>query len=159
MGNALNRLSRLEAAVGITAGLALLSLFIPWYHISGVGSQSFSAWDTGYGWIGDLLVVVAGAYVVLNRSRANGAAMLLRPTVIVLGASALGTVLVMMRLGSLPKASSQSVAGIVVESNGPSAGIVIALLVGIAQSVLVFLMLRAVRKGSKAVVAAEPGGA
>lgn len=146
-----SRLSRSEIAVGSSAALAFLALFIPWYHITyAIGGQSFSAWDTGYGWMADLLIVGAGAYVVVNRLRADGATLRFRPAMTVLAVTALGTLLVLIRIGSLPKAGSQSFAGVTLESHGPSAGILLALVAGIAQCVVAFLIVRGTCKASKA---------
>ena len=138
-----SKLSRSEVAVGVTAALALLALLIPWYHITyAIGGQSFSAWDTGYGWMADLLVAGAGIYVVASRVRPDGVALRLRPAMAVLGVTALGTLLVVIRLGSLPRAGSQSFAGVTLESHGPSAGIVLALFAGIVQCVVASLIVR-----------------
>jgi hypothetical protein len=97
------RLSRLDWAVIGAAGLSFISLFLPWYGFSlGAFSVSVSGWSTSYGWLGGLLIIAAGVYLAMVRSEVNLSNMPVTPAVVVLGASALGTLIVIIRWISLP---------------------------------------------------------
>jgi len=85
------------AIVG-AAFLSFICLFLPWYGASyGFFSASVSGWSTSYGWLGGLLIIAAGVYLALLRSEVNLAKMPLTPAVVVLGAAALGTLIVILR--------------------------------------------------------------
>ena len=97
------RLSRLDWAVIGAAGLSFISLFLPWYGFSlGAFSVSVSGWSTSYGWLGGLLIIAAGVYLAMVRSEVNLSNMPVTPAVVVLGAAALGTLIVIIRWISLP---------------------------------------------------------
>ena len=127
------RLSRLDWVVVGASALAFVGLFLPWYGASVLGfSSSVSGWSTGYGWLGGLLIVASGVYLVLQRSQADLSRMKLGPATVVLGAAVIGTLLVIFRWISLPKGSG-SVGGTLAYSYGPRVGIVLTLIVGLVQ--------------------------
>ena len=103
----MKRLSRLDWAVIGAAGLSFISLFLPWYGFSSPAfSASVSGWSTSYGWFGGLLIIAAGVYLAMVRSEFNLSSMPVTPAVVVLGASALGTLIVIIRWISLPSGHS-----------------------------------------------------
>lgn len=127
------RLTQLDWIVVGASALAFVGLFLPWYGASVLGfSDSVSGWSTGYGWLGGLLIVASGVYLVLQRSQADLSRLKLEPATAVLGAATVGTVLVILRWISLPKGSG-SVGGAVAYSYGPRVGIVLTLVVGLVQ--------------------------
>jgi hypothetical protein len=127
------RLSRRDRAVVGAAGVSLISLFLPWYGASAGGfSASVSGWGTSYGWFGALLIVAAGVYLALQRSEVNLANVPLTPAVVVLGASTLGTLIVIMRWITLPSGHT-SISGITVFSYGPRVGIFLTMIAGLVQ--------------------------
>lgn len=124
------RFSRLDWAVVGAAGLSFIALFLPWYGFTaGVFSASVDGWSTSYGWLGALLIIAAGVYLALQRSEANLSAIPLTPAVVVLGAAALGTFIVIIRWITLP--SGHAVSGIY--SYGPRVGIFLTILAGLVQ--------------------------
>lgn len=126
-------LSRLDWVVVGAAALAVIALFLPWYGASSFGYHaSVSGWSTGYGWIGAALIVFSGAYLVLQRSQADLSRVRMGPATVVVGAAVIGTVLVLLRWISLPRGHA-GIQGVTVVSYGPRVGIVLTLLVGIAQ--------------------------
>jgi hypothetical protein len=126
-------LSRLDWLVVGSAGVALICLFLPWYGGSFGGfSASISGWSTSYGWLGGLLIVAAGAYLAMQRSEVDLSRVPLTPAVVVLGASALGTLIVLLRWLTLPSGHA-GFAGVTVFSYGPRVGIVLAIIAGAVQ--------------------------
>jgi len=145
----------------VAAFLALISLFVPWYQasISGVTIQSVSGWGTGYGWMAALLLVAAGIYVVLQRSDVELPKAPVRSAVVVLVLTKLGTFLVLVRLVTLPSANDGNGLGSV--NYGPAAGILLALIAGVIETVCAWQMFRR-RKPTDAAITApmpEDGGA
>ena len=131
------RLSTLDRVLVGSAALALISLFLPWWGASAGGfSVSVSGFSTSYGWLGALLIVAAGVYLVLHRSEVDLSKMPLTPSLVVLGAAGLGTLIVILRWLTLP--SSHSRFG----SYGPMAGIYIAVIAGVAAVVCAVMMFR-----------------
>jgi hypothetical protein len=129
------KLSTLDRVVAVTAIVTLIALFLPWYGYSEAGfSASVSGFSTGYGWIGALLVIAAGVYLVRLRSGQSLPKLPAGPAFVVLGASALGTILIILRWVSLPK-GSVGVAGTTFFSYGPRFGMMVALLAGVVQVV------------------------
>jgi len=127
------RLSRRDRAVVGAAGVSLISLFLPWYGASaGVFSASVSGWSTSYGWFGALLIVAAGVYLALQRSEVNLANVPVTPAVVVLVASTLGTLIVILRLITLPSGHT-GISGITVFSYGPRVGIFLTMIAGLVQ--------------------------
>jgi hypothetical protein len=135
------KLSTTERVIAITALLALISLFLPWYGWSNSAySFSVGAFSSGYGWIGALLVFAAGAYLVMLRSGSNMPKTAYGPGVLVLGASVIGAVIVILRWITLPHGSyGVSGAGF---SYGPSIGLFLALLASIVQAVFALRLFR-----------------
>ncbi len=78
--------------------VALIALFLPWEGVTvGPYSVSVSGFSSGFGWVGALLIIAAAVYVVLVRSGSNVPKLSYGPGVLVLGASAIGTLLVLLR--------------------------------------------------------------
>ena len=137
-----NKLSKLDWVIVGGGGLALISLFLPWYGASaGAFSSSVSGWGTSYGWLGALLIIAAGVYVALHRSGTNLSSLRLTPAVAVLGASALGTVIVLIRSLTLPS-GHVGILGVSVISYGPRVGIFLTIIAGVAQAVAAFRLFR-----------------
>jgi hypothetical protein len=135
------KLSTGDRVISITALVALIALFLPWYSWSGGGySFSVGAFSTGYGWLGALLVVLAGVYVVMLRSGSNMPKTNVGPAVIVLGASLIGTLIVILRWITLPR-GSYGVAGSGF-SYGPGFGLILALIACVVQAVFAIRMFR-----------------
>jgi hypothetical protein len=131
---------RLGWAVAGTGAVALISLFLPWYGVSaGIFSTSVGGWGTGFGWIGALLIVAAGVYVVLEPSDVQPSRLRAGPAMVILGASSSGTVIVAIRWLTLGQVT---VLGFTSRSVVPHAGIVVALLAGIVQAVCAVGLLR-----------------
>ena len=133
--------TRDQVAVGASA-VALIALFLPWYGFSvGAYSGSVSGWSTGYGWLGGLLIVAAGALLLAHRSGVDISRLPLTPAFLVLGTSALGTLIVLIRWATLPS-GHLGIAGVTAYSYGPSVGIILMIVVGLAQSVTALMMFR-----------------
>jgi hypothetical protein len=128
------RFSKVDWAVVGGGGLALISLFLPWYGASAGGfSASVSGWSTSYGWLGGLLIVSAGLYLVLHRSGVNLSAVPVTPAVVVVGAAVFGTLIVIIRWLTLPSGHA-GVVGITVFSYGPRVGIYLTIVAGVVQA-------------------------
>ena len=124
-------------------GIAFISLFLPWYGVSsGFFSASISGWSTSYGWLGGLLIIAAGAYLLALRSKVDVSKLPLGPGVLVLGASLLGTLIVALRWLTLPSGHG-GVSGVDNYSYGPRIGIIFTLVVGIVQVVCAVQLFRA----------------
>lgn len=135
-------LSTADRVVGAASLVALVSLFLPWYGASAFGfSASVSGLATSYGWLGALLVVAAGAYLLLLRSGARLPALPFGPGIAVLGASLVGTVVVALRWVTLPR-GSLGADGVTYASYGPRVGIVLTLVAGIAQLAAAFTLFK-----------------
>lgn len=136
----MSKLDTLDRIVAVTGLVALVSLFLPWYGGSGGGfSASVSGFSAGFtGWFGGLLVVAAGVYVVMLRSGSSLPKTSFGPGVAVLGLSAIGTLLVIIRWATLPRAGS-AFGGF---SYGPRIGIYLTLLAGIIQVVISFRLFK-----------------
>jgi hypothetical protein len=110
-------------------GIAFIALFLPWYGVSVSGySASVSGWSTDYGWLGALLILAAGIYMVAEKS-ADLSSISVRPAVIETAAAGLGTLIVIIRISTLPSGSA-GFAGFSY-SYGPSFGIFLALIAGL----------------------------
>jgi hypothetical protein len=150
MSSNLARLTRGDKILVVAAFIALISLFLPWFKASveGYTIASVSGWGTGYGWMAALLLVAAGVYVVIQPTRS---------AVVVLALAGLGTLLVFIRIGTLPhgQAGGGSVYGVQTPTfqYGAAAGILLALIAGLAETVCAFLMFRRRDKGAAAVEA------
>ncbi|HWD25282.1 MAG TPA: hypothetical protein VG368_07435 [Acidimicrobiales bacterium] len=139
----MSKLSPMDRGVAGAAVVALIALFLPWYGASsGVYSASISGFSTSYGWLGALLIVATGAYIVLLRSGAKLPSLPAGPGVIVLGASLMGTVIIAIRWISLPRGSA-GVSGVTYFSYGPRVGIIIALIAGVVQAACALRLFRA----------------
>lgn len=158
----LARFTRGDKVLVVSAFIALISLFLPWYQASISGStvggsyavQSVSGWGSGYGWFGVLCLVAAGIYVVLQRSDVDLSRVPLGATVTVLSLAGLGTVIVLLRLSTLPSGRTggglQAYGVDVSYHYGPAVGIVLALIAGLVEIACAFLMFR--RRGNRGVV-------
>jgi hypothetical protein len=136
------KLSPVDWGVVGAGGVALIALFLPWYGASaGIYSASVSGWSTSYGWLGALLIVLAGVYVALKRSDVKVPTLPVGAGVLVLGVGGLGTLIVALRWVTLP--SGAYGIGNASFSYGPRAGIIIALLAGVVQVVCAFMLFRA----------------
>lgn len=138
----LSKLSRLDWVVAGASVLAFISLFLPWYGASfGAFSASVSGWSTSYGWLGGLLIVIAGVLLLLDRSGQRIQVQKMGPALLVLGVAAIGTLLVIIRWITLPSGSGSGSA--VSYSYGPRVGIYLALVLGIVQCVAALRLFRA----------------
>lgn len=136
-------ISTLDWGVIGAAGIAFIGLFLPWYgYSSGSYGGSISGWSTSYGWLGGLLIIGAGAYLLAVRSQVDLSKLPLGPGVVVLGAASLGTLIVALRWLTLPSGHG-GVSGIYAYSYGPRIGIILTLLVGIVQVVCAVQLFRA----------------
>jgi hypothetical protein len=136
------RLSRLDWVVVGASALAFIGLFLPWYGASTLGySASVSGWSTGYGWLGGLLIVASGVYLLLQRSQADLSRVKVGPATVVLGAAVVGTVLVILRWISLPSGHG-GIGGVTFYSYGPEVGIWLTLIVGVVQVVSALRLFR-----------------
>ena len=138
----LARFTRGDKVLVVAAFVALISLFVPWYQASveGYTIQSVSGWGTGYGWMAALLLVAAGVYVVLQRSDVDLPKAPVRSAVVVLALTGLGTFLVLVRIGTLPNGHAGG--SLIAYQYGPAAGILLALIAGLIETVCAFLMFR-----------------
>jgi hypothetical protein len=135
------KLTTVDWVIVGAGGVALISLFLPWYgYSSNFGSVSDAGFGTSYGWLGSLLIIAAAVYLFLVRSDVDIKGPV-GPAVAVLGASALGTVIVLIRWLSLPRASGAF--GAVHYSYGAKFGMWLTLIVGIVQVVSSFMLFRA----------------
>lgn len=136
------KLSTIDRVVVGAAAVALIAMFLPWYGASsGAFSASVSGFGSGYGWIGAVLVLAAGVYLLMQRSGSKMPATSMGPGVMVLGLSVIGTVLVAIRWISLPRGSF-GVANVSYYSYGPRVGIVLVLIAGIVQVVCALRLFR-----------------
>jgi hypothetical protein len=128
------KLSTGDRVISITALVALIALFLPWETVH---YDSFSAsrggFGSGFGWLGALLVIAAGVYIVALRSGSNMPKISYGPGVVVLGASVIGAVLIVLRWITLPRGSYGNFAGSV--SWGAGIGLYLALIAAIVQAV------------------------
>jgi hypothetical protein len=134
------KLSTTDKVISVTALIALIALFLPWYGASSVyGGASVSGFSTSYGWLGGLLIVAAGVYLVFLRAGSNMPKFSYGPGVIVLGLSLIGAVIVIIRWVTLPSGSFDGGAF----SYGPQVGMYIVLIAGIVQAFFALRMFRA----------------
>jgi hypothetical protein len=132
--------STADKVIAITGLIALIALFLPWEGVSsGPFSASVSGFSTSYGWLGALLIVAAGAYIFFSRAGSNMPKFSYGPGVIVLGLSALGTLIVIIRWLTLPRASFDGGA----YSYGPRVGIFLVLIAGIIQAIFALRLFQA----------------
>ncbi len=136
------RLSMLDWIVVGASALAFICLFLPWYGATTLGyNASVSGWGTSYGWLGGLLIVASGVYLLLQRSQADLSRVKLGPATVVLGAAVLGTVIVILRWISLPSGHG-GIDGVNLYSYGPEVGIWLTLVVGLVQVVSALRLFR-----------------
>lgn len=137
------KLTKLDWVILGAALIAFIALFLPWYGVSsGIYSASVSGWSTSYGWLGALLIIAAGVYHGLYRSEVNLEKMPVGPTFAVFGASLIGTLIVALRWLTLPSGHA-SLSGVSLYSYGPRAGIIIAIIAGVAQAIAALIEFRA----------------
>jgi hypothetical protein len=137
------KLSQADRVIAVAGLIGLIALFLPWYGFSSTyGSASVSGFGSGYGWLGGLLVVAGAAYLVLLRSGTDLPKTSIGPAVTVLGASAIGTVIVALRWLTLPRGSFGGASGYSF-NYGARIGIYIALIAAIVQVVFSFRLFKA----------------
>ncbi len=139
-------ISKLDTMDRIVAGasvVALIALFLPWYGWSdSLYSVSVSGFSSGFwGWLGALLIVAAGVYLVMLRTGSNMPKTSIGPGVLVLGLSAVGTLFVVIRWVTLPR-GSYGAGGISSFSYGPRIGIILAVIAGVVQVVISFRLFK-----------------
>jgi hypothetical protein len=135
------KLDQLDRVVAVTSAVTVISMFLPWYGASILGiNASVNGFGSGYGWLGALLIVAAGVYHVLLRSGNSVPRGTMGPGTIVLGLSAIGVLLVVIRWISLPSGGG----GISGEpySYGPRLGIYLTLIAGVVQVVIAFRLFK-----------------
>jgi len=139
----ISKLDTLDRVVAGASLLALIALFLPWYGWSdSTYSVSVSGFSSGFfGWLGAILVVAAGVYLVMLRSGSNMPKTSIGPGVLVLGLSAVGTLFVIIRWATLPRGGG-GVAGVTSFSYGPRIGIFLTLLAGVVQVFISFRLFK-----------------
>ena len=139
------QLSWKEWGILIAGAVAFVSLFLPWYgaSVGGYTAASVNAWSTGYGWMAAALLVAASVYLFIRLQ--GGVKLPTRSVAVVLVLSAVGLLLVLIRLGSLPQ-GSDNLAGVTTYQYGGRIGIVIAMLAGLVQVVFAGLLFRSSRR-------------
>ena len=130
------QLSTRDRVVVCFAGIALISLFLPWWGVDVLGfSLSVDGWSAGFtAWAGGLLLTAAGLLLALRRSGTTVSANV-KPAVLVAGVATLGLLLVVIRWASLPRADGHAV--------GARYGLYVALIAGIVEVTVAVLELRA----------------
>jgi hypothetical protein len=133
------KLSGIDKVVVGAGAVGLVALFLPWLGFSTpLASASQSGFSSGYGTIGALLIVLTGVYLGMQRSGASLPTTSWGPGVITLGASAIGTLLVLLHWIFAPRASFDSG----VYSYGPRYGMIIELLAGLVQAACALTLFR-----------------
>jgi len=103
------RFSRMDWAVVGAAGVSFICLFLPWYGWSaGPYSFSVSGWSTSYGCSEACSSSRPACTWRCFGPKVNLAKMPLTPAVVVLGAAALGTLIVVLRWITLPAVTMAS---------------------------------------------------
>jgi len=128
--------------------LAFIALFLPWWgfnltsteaaeaHAEGIGT-SVSGWSTGFeGWFGGLLLLAAAGYLFFLRTGSNAPKLPVGPGVAVLAASALGTLLIIIRWATIPRGAFGA-------SYGAKYGMYVAIVVGVVEVVGALRLFRA----------------
>jgi hypothetical protein len=130
------QLSTRDRVVVCFAGIALISLFLPWWGVDVLSfSLSVDGWSAGFtAWAGGLLLTAAGVLLALRRS-GTAFSPNAKPAVLVAGVAALGLLLVVIRWASLPRADGHAV--------GARYGLYIALVAGVVEVTVAVLELRA----------------
>lgn len=126
------KLNTMDRVLVGAAGVTFISLFLPWYGWSaGSYSLDVNGWSTSYGWLGALLIIAAGVYLMLQRSGVDLTKMPAGPAVIVLGLASLGTLIVVLRWLTVPRHSYFGGA----ISYGPRVGMILAVIAGVVEVV------------------------
>ena len=125
----MKKLSTADRAVVGAGALALLCLFLPWW---GFGGFTVSGFSTKWGWIGGVLIVLAGLYLAALRSGSNVPKISYGPGVTVLGLSLIGTIIVILRWVTIPSGFGY----------GPQYGLYVTILAGIVQAVFSFRLFK-----------------
>jgi len=130
------QLSTRDRVVVCFAGIALISLFLPWWGVDVLSfSLSVDGWSAGFtAWAGGLLLTAAGVLLALRRS-GTAFSPNVKPAVLVAGVAALGLLLVVIRWASLPRADGHAV--------GARYGLYVALVAGVVEVTVAVLELRA----------------
>jgi hypothetical protein len=125
-------MKKLDTSDRIVAGAAavtLICLFLPWW---GIGGFSISGFSTSWGWIGAILIILAGLYVVMLRSGSTMPKISYGPGVTVLGLSLIGTIIVILRWITIPSGFGY----------GPEYGLYLTMIAGIIQALLAFRLFK-----------------
>jgi hypothetical protein len=130
------RLSGLDRAIVISAAVAFIAAFLPWYGATvGPFSASVSGWSAGFSaWAGSLLLVAAGVILVVHRSGASLQLGSVGPSLLVATTASLGLFLVVIRWISFPRYHGADV--------GARYGIYVALIVGIVEVIAAVKQMR-----------------
>jgi hypothetical protein len=138
----LGRLNTTDRVIVGGAVVVFVSAFLPWWGYSGplaIYSASVMGWSAGFtAWAGIVLLVAAGAYVVLLRSEVKLPNANVGRAVLVAGAAVIGFVLVLLRWLTMPRVSA-GLAG----SIGPRYGLWLAVLAGLVETAAAVVALRA----------------
>jgi hypothetical protein len=163
------RLPRRDWAVIIIGALVLIASFLPWEVAStttalGAYSGSDSAWNAGFAaWFGSLLCAAAAAAVAARRWGYSLGIRGAGPNLIVGGLAAAGTVLLVIRLLTLPRGGSYGIFGAAAGYGyGPGLGAYTGVGLAVIQTIIEALSLRASGERLPSLAAAasqRPGGA
>ncbi|HKC76829.1 MAG TPA: hypothetical protein VKB70_00425 [Gaiellaceae bacterium] len=134
------QLSTQDRVIAGGAAIAFIALFLPWYGVSvGPFSASVNGWSAGFtAWAGAVLLTVAGALLVMRRSRGALPSLQVGPAVLVAGIAALGLLLVIIRWVSLPRYNLSAIS----YNAGARYGLYIALIAGIAEVAAAVMQMR-----------------
>lgn len=125
----MKKLSTTDRAVVGAGALSLLCLFLPWW---GYGGFTVSGFSTRWGWLGALLIILAGGYLAMLRSGSNMPRISYGPGVTVLGLSLIGTIIVILRWITIPSGFGY----------GPQYGLYATMFAGIVQVVFSFRLFK-----------------
>jgi hypothetical protein len=133
------RLSTLDRVIAVSALVAFIAAFLPWYGASvGPFSVSASGWSAGFtAWAGSLLLVLGGLLIVL-RGSGTSVPSTVGPAPLVATVAGLGLLLVIIRWVSFPRVQASGVGYNV----GARFGIYLALIAGIAEVTAAVMQMR-----------------
>jgi len=136
----LSKLDNMDRIVAGASVVVLISMFLPWFGVSEAGfSWSTDAFGAGFlGWFGAILIIAAGVYLVMLRSGSQMPKTSFGPGVTVLGLSAIGALLVVIKWATLPRYSFSGTSW----SEGARIGIYLTLIAAIVQVVVSFRLFK-----------------
>lgn len=128
----MSKLTNQDKLIAGGGAVAFIAAFLPWYGYRGplpIYDASVMGWSAGFtAFLGILLLVAAGVYVVAQRQGSSVPKLPVGPAVAVAGAAIAGLLLVIIRWLSMPRVHA-GLAG----SIGPRFGIFLALLAGVVE--------------------------